>query len=413
MCLKVIGRCVCSCAEGGGVKTRTGAEWIREREAAGAKRIIIAGPTTGDIRDIIVEGDSGLLACYPDHEKPKYEPSKNHIQWKSGAVALLISAQESERFRGKQSDTFWCDELASWDGINTKDVNSPNLALNQIALGHRLGTKYGITPKGIITTTPKPHPIIRKLRNRADVKVITGSTYANKDNLAPAFLKEVVEQYEGTRLGLQEIHAGILDETEGALWSGALIDADRVGSPGKPVEPTTYDPEFYIRTVVAIDPAVSSKRSSDETGIVIASLGKDRHVYIRSDLSGRYTPDGWARKAINAYNTVQADRIIAEKNNGGDLVEQNLRTISQYVPYTAVHASKGKMARAEPVSSVYEQHRVHHVGMLKGLEDQMVNWNPQSGQPSPDRLDAMVWAVSYLMFNSSGPYRSMGTIEGV
>jgi predicted phage terminase large subunit-like protein len=382
--------------------TRTAIEWLRERIHIGAQHIIIAGATAPDIRDIIVEGESGILANSPKHERPDYQPSKARLTWPNGARAQLISAEEPDRFRGKQCDTYYCDELAAWPDGNEKDVNSPNLAWNQLLFGARLGSKYGVSPQGVIATTPKPTKLIRKIRGEKTTIVTIGNTYANKANLAPAFLKEIQDKYEGTRLGRQEIHAEILDEAEGALWSGEILDKYRVK-----VVPR------LVRVVVAIDPAVSAKKSSDETGIIVAGLGCDGHGYVLADVSGRLSPNAWGRRAIDAYSLHKADRIIAEKNNGGDLVEQNLRTINARIPYKGINASRGKQTRAEPIAALSEQGRVHMVGVLADLEQQLVLWEPQSGAPSPDRLDAMVWALTELMMGSGEPYRNLGHIEAV
>lgn len=385
----------------GAGKTRSAIEWLRERIQEGARNIVIAGATAPDIRDVIVEGESGILLKSPEHERPLYQPSMSRLTWPNGARAMLISAEEPDRFRGKQCDTALCDELASWYGSDTKDIKSESLAWNQLRFGARLGAAYGMQPKIFVSTTPRPTRLIRAIRSDPSTVVRIGSTYDNAPNLAPSFLDEIRRQYEGTRLGRQEIHAEILDEAEGALWSGELLDKYRVK-----VAP------HLVRIVVAIDPAVSSTRSSDETGIIVAGLGDDGHCYIIRDLSGRHSPHKWAQLAINAYRVEMADRIIAEKNNGGDLVEQNLRTIDSTVPFRAVHASRGKQTRAEPIAALSEQGRVHMVGIHQKLEEQLVLWEPQSGAPSPDRLDAMVWAVTELMMGTP-VYRSLGHVVAV
>jgi phage terminase large subunit-like protein len=362
-------------------KTRSAGEWVRERVDAGARRLILAGATAQDVRDIMIEGESGMLAISPPWNKPKYEPSKARLTWPNGAMALLLSADEPERFRGKQSDTIWADELAAW--------RYPE-AWDQMVLGFRLGAAYGMTPRGIISTTPRPTPIIRSLlkdEKRGRVAVTRGSTYDNFANLAPAFVEEVKAKYEGTRLGRQELFAELLDDVEGALWSHDMIDRARVSEAPQ-----------MVRTVVAIDPAVTATETSDETGIVVAGMSADGHVYVFADVSGRMSPRDWAMRSVKAYNDFRADRIVAEENNGGKLVEANLRTVVRDVPYSGVRASQGKRTRAEPIASLYEQGKVHHVGALPKLEDQMCSWEPLTGDKSPDRLDALVWAVTDLKF---------------
>lgn len=249
-------------------KTRTAGEWVKERVEGGARHLIIAGATAGDIRDIIVDGESGILAITPESRRPRYEPSKARLTWPNGARALLLSAEEPERFRGKQCDTFWADELAAW--------RYPE-AWDQLQLGFRLGANYGVTPRGVVSTTPRPTPIIRALIKNARTVVSRGSTYENAGNLTPEFLSKVIDQYEGTRLGRQELHAEVLDDVEGALWSRDLIDRSRLAL-------TAALPQFR-RVVVAIDPAVTANEHSDETGIVVAAVGP--------------APAGWDKKTAH------------------------------------------------------------------------------------------------------------------
>ncbi|MCL2450519.1 MAG: terminase family protein, partial [Polyangiaceae bacterium] len=280
-------------------KTRSAAEWIRERVQSGARHLILAGATSADVRDIMVDGESGLLAISPPWNRPTYEPSKARLTWPNGARALMLSADEPDRFRGKQSDSIWADELAAW--------RYPE-AWDQMVLGFRLGASYGIEPKGIVSTTPRPTQIIRSLLKDPRTVVTRGSTYDNFANLAPAFIEQVKAKYDGTRLGRQELFAEVLDDVEGALWSHDMIDSLRVAK----------TPELR-RTVVAIDPAVTANENSDETGIVVAGLGVDGHAYVLADYSGKRTPNEWACAAIKAYRDFHADRIIAEENNGGKL----------------------------------------------------------------------------------------------
>ena len=359
-------------------KTRTGAEFVRARVGARkARRIALVAPTAADARDVMVEGDSGLLAIAPPWDRPVYEPSKRRLTWPDGAIATTYSADEPERLRGPQHDLAWCDELAAWRYPEAWDM---------LMLGLRLGAD----PRAVVTTTPRPTKLIKTLVADPKVVVTRGSTAENRGNLAPAFLDQIVRRYEGTRLGRQELDAEILEDTPGALWSHGIIEAARVTSaPG------------LRRIVVAIDPAAGSGEHSDETGIVIAGKDAAGHGYVLGDLSERYTPTEWAKAAIAAYRAHGADRIVAEVNNGGEMVEATLRMVDPGVPFTAVRASRGKAARAEPVAALYEQGRVHHVGALPRLEDQMCGFGRDFDRAragySPDRVDALVWALTELM----------------
>ena len=358
-------------------KTRSGAEWVRAQvETGAATRIALVAPTAADARDVMVEGESGLLAISPDDDRPTYEPSKRRLTWPNGAIATLFSADEPERLRGPQFDAAWCDELAAW--------RYPE-AWDNLMLGLRLGAH----PRVVATTTPKPVRLIRALLKAPDCVVTRGTTFENADNLAPSFLDAIVKHYEGTRLGRQELEAELLEDVPGALWTRDTIERARIAAP-----PTLR------RVVVAIDPAASSGDNADETGIVVAGLGEDGHGYVLDDLSGRYRPHEWAVRAIAAYRERAADRIVAEANNGGEMVEATLRAVDASVAYKPVHAARGKITRAEPVAALYEQNRVRHAGAFPSLEDQMCGFAPQiirAGAPSPDRVDALVWALSELM----------------
>lgn len=359
-------------------KTRTGAEWVRSLVETGqAKRIALVAPTAADARDVVVEGESGILAISSPWFMPVYEPSKRRISWPNGAIATLYSADEPERLRGPQHDAAWCDELAAWRYPDAWDM---------LMFGLRLGKD----PRVVVTTTPKPTPIIKSLVKTKTTVITKGSTFDNKVNLAPAFLNQILSKYEGTRLGKQELYAEILDDNPGALWNQRMIDELRVRK---------Y-PEL-VRIVVAIDPAVTNDEDSDETGIVVAGIGVDGHGYVLEDLSRKDSPDGWARIAVQAYHQYQADRIVAETNNGGDMVEHTIRTVDRSVSYKKLHASRGKLTRAEPIAALYEQGRMHHVGNFGILEDQMCSWAP--GDPSPDRMDALVWAFTELMLKRDRP----------
>jgi predicted phage terminase large subunit-like protein len=289
---------------------------------------------------------------------------------------MCYSADEPDRLRGPQHDFAWADELAAW--------RYPQQAWDMLMLGLRLGDR----PRIVVTTTPKPLRLIRDLAAAPTTRVTRGSTYQNKRNLAPAFLTAILGKYEGTRLGRQEIYAELLEQADGALWTRAMVDAARIAPADRPE---------LRRVVVAIDPAVTARAGSDETGMIVAGIGYDGRAYVIRDASGRMTPDQWARRAVHLYETHRADRIVAEVNNGGDLVAVTLRTVNDRVAFKAVTASKGKRIRAEPVAALYEQGRVSHVGGgFSALEDQMCNWVPAGADPSPDRLDALVWAITEL-----------------
>lgn len=383
-------------------KTRTGAETTRRKVEEGqAKRIALVGRTAADVRDVMVEGESGILACSPPRFRPHYEPSKRRLTWPNGAIATTYSADEPDALRGPQHDWFWADEPAAWEREETWD---------QLMFGLRLGKN----PRGVATTTPRPTKLIKSLIDLSTTYVTRGSTYENRANLAGAFLEQIVKKYEGTRLGRQELNAEILDDMEGALWKRYMIEDTRV----------TKHPDLK-RIVVAIDPAVTAEEGSDETGMIVAGLGMDNHGYVLADKSMHASPQAWAAAAIVAYDVYKADRIIAEVNNGGDMVEAILRTVNRqmrtrgftagiddqklyeatlnisHIPYKAVHASRGKQTRAEPVSALYERGLIHHVGTFPELEDQLCSWEPGVAK-SPDRLDALVWAFTELIVDA-GP----------
>jgi predicted phage terminase large subunit-like protein len=363
-------------------KTRTGAELIRAQAMAlAARRLALVAPTAGDARDIMVEGESGILAISPPWERPRYEPSKRRLTWPNGAIATLFSADEPERLRGPQHDAAWCDELASWRYPEAWDM---------LMLGLRLGTD----PRVVVTTTPRPTKLIRELIADPTVVVTRGTTLENRANLAPVFLGQIVRKYQGTRLGRQELDAEILEDVPGALWNRGVIEATRA-----------FRAPSLIRVVVAIDPAASSTAGADETGIIVAGKDQDGRGWVIADASGRYPPTEWAKTAISAYRAHRADRIVAEVNNGGDMVEATLRMIEPNASFAAVRASRGKVTRAEPVAALYEQGRVRHLGAFPQLEDQMCAFTleahatSKSGSAgySPDRVDALVWALTDLL----------------
>jgi phage terminase large subunit-like protein len=341
-------------------------------ETGQARRIALVAQTPADVRDVMIEGESGLLNICPPWDMPVYEPSKRRLTWKNGARAITFSSYEPDQLRGPQFDLAWCDELRSWA--------YPQETWDNLMFGLRLGQH----PRCVVTTTPAPIAIIRSLLKNPDAMVTRGSTYENRANLAPSFFKQIIAKYEGTTIGQQEIHAEVLEDIPGALWQRKNI---------------LYRPAPDMqRVVIGIDPAVSSSASSDETGIIAAGKGIDGMFYVMGDRSCRLSPAGWARRAIQAYKDFLGDRVIGEVNNGGDMVELTLRTFDSAISFKAVHASRGKVARAEPISALYEQHRVYHVKPFEELEDQLCNWTPESGK-SPDRLDALVWALTELTEN--------------
>ncbi len=355
-------------------KTRTGAEYVRSLiESGAAERIALVGPTSADCRDVMIEGPSGLLSVCPPWAKPNYEPSKRRLTWSNGATATSYSADEPDRLRGPQHDAAWCDEIAAWRFPECWD---------QLNFGLRSGSK----PRVIITTTPRPTELVRQLVGADNTIVTTGSTYDNSANLAPSFIKRLKDRYEGSRLGRQEIHAEILEDVPGALWQRSNLDEHRV-----------KDAPVLRRIVVAIDPAVTSGEDADETGIIVAGIDADLRGYVLADLTCRESPDGWANRAVRAYHEYNADLVVAETNNGGDLVEAVIRTVDPDVSFKKVHASRGKFTRAEPVAALYEQEKVHHAGSFGQLEDQMCVFTPEGLQKSPDRVDALVWALTELM----------------
>jgi phage terminase large subunit-like protein len=359
-------------------KTRIGAEFVRARVAAGfARRVALVAPTATDARNVMVEGESGILAIGRADERPVYEPSLHRLTWPNGAVATTFSADEPNRLRGPQHDLAWCDELAAWRYPAAWDM---------LMFGLRLGDD----PRAVVTTTPRPIKLIKELLADPKVAATHGRTIDNQANLAPAFLEQIVKRYQGTRLGRQELDAELLDDVPGALWQRGIIEATRIASM-----------PLLTRIVVAIDPAASSGEHADETGIIVAGRDAAGHGYVLADASGHYAPAEWARAAIAAYGAHGADRVIAEVNNGGEMVEATLRMIDPGVPFRAVRASRGKAARAEPVAALYEQGRLHHLGAFPQLEDQMCAFAPDFDRAaagySPDRVDALVWAVTELL----------------
>lgn len=366
-------------------KSRTGAEWSREQAKAqpGSHGALIA-PTAADARDVMVKA---LLACTPPEEGLIYEPSKRRVAWKNGTTATLYSAEEPDRLRGPQHHWAWCDELASWQYADE--------VWDMLAMTMRMGDR----PRVVASTTPRPIPLIRRLMKDPATAITRGSTYDNAANLPRTFVDSIRERYDGTRLGRQEVWAEVLDDIEGALWNHAAIDAIRLRR-------EILGQFRFRRVVVAIDPSGSAKKEADEAGIIVAGIAEcpvckgELHAFVLEDLSGRYSPDEMGRKAVEAYHRWHADRLVAEDNFGGQLIHDLIRLIDPRVSYRAVHASRGKIVRAEPVAALYERGRVHHIGMHAKLEDEMCGYAPGAAY-SPGRMDAMVWALTDLMLGES------------
>ncbi len=359
-------------------KTRTAAEdvawygWMNSNS-----RIAVVAETFADGRDVCIEGESGLLSVLPQEDVKHWNRSLGELVLTNGTIYRLFSGDKPDGARGYQFHRAWFDELAKYRYARE--------AWTQIQLGLRLGDD----PRSIVTTTPQPIALLRYLLNLDSTRVTRGSTFDNAANLAAPFLQEVRARYEGTRVGRQELYGEYLEDVPGALWTRNLIDAERI-----------KEAPDLARVVVAIDPAMTSGEEADETGIVVAAKGVDGRGYVLSDATCRLSPDGWARRAVEAYDTYKADRIVAEVNNGGEMVEYTLRTVTgrgSRIPYKSLHASRGKRVRAEPVAALYEQGKVSHVGSFPEMEDQMCSFVPDEVSFSPDRVDALVWALTELM----------------
>ena len=361
-------------------KTLTGAQdmaWFALNNPD--SRLAIVAPTFADGRDTCIEGESGLLSIMDDKIIANYNRSLGEIVLHNGSRFKTFSADTPERLRGPQHHRVWCDELGSWKYSETWD---------QMMFGLRLGEH----PKVVVTTTPKPIPLIKDLLKRKDTYTTTGSTFENKDNLAEASLSQLKEKYEGTRLGRQELYAEVLEDVEGSLWSRDMIESSMI----------RYNEKLpsFKRVVIAVDPAVTANKRSDETGVVVCAEDFQGKYYILNDLSGKYSPDAWAKKVVEAYESYKADKVIAEVNNGGDLVERVVKTVDRNVNYKSVRATRGKFVRAEPIAALYEQKRVRHLNRFNLLEDQLCSYNPEITSQSPDRLDALVWGLTELSARS-------------
>jgi phage terminase large subunit-like protein len=370
----------------GAGKTRAGAEWVRGLALGIAPfaprplaRIALVGETLHDARAVMVEGASGLLAIHPAHERPQFTASKRELVWPNGAVAQIFSSEDPDSLRGPQFGAAWGDELGKWRHAQE--------TFDMLQFGLRLGDR----PRQMFTTTPRPSPLLRRLLADPSVAVTRAKTAANAANLAPGFIEMVTARYGGTRLGRQELDGELIEDRADALWRRETIERNRV----------VAAPQL-ARIVVAVDPPVTAHKNSDACGIVAAGVDEDGRAYVVADATcqGRQ-PLEWARAALALYERFEADCLVAEVNQGGELVAELFRQIAPGVPVKQVRATRGKLTRAEPVAALYEQGRVAHVGAFAELEDQMCDFGPcgLSGGASPDRVDALVWAITELMLN--------------
>jgi phage terminase large subunit-like protein len=367
-------------------KTRAGAEWVRAiAEGEGAARIALVAATLGEARRVMVEGPSGLLAVAPPRRRPAFEPSKRQLTWPNGAVATLYAAGEPESLRGPQHSHAWCDEIAKWDASGGRAAG----AWDNLLLGLRLGQ----SPRVVATTTPRAVPLLKRVLGQADAVVTRGATAENSDNLPPGFFRSMQVQFGRSLLARQELDGELIDEVEGALWSRALLEECREEAASSPAR----------RIVIGVDPPASAE--GDACGIVVCALGEDGIARVLADVSvPRPTPERWARAVAGAARAWHADRVVAEANNGGEMVRSVLHAAEISLPLRLVHASRGKAARAEPVVALYEAGRVRHCGPLPQLEDELCGIMAAGGYEgpgrSPDRADALVWAMSELMLGT-------------
>jgi phage terminase large subunit-like protein len=369
-------------------KSRTGAETIADwaRHTPGGRWALVA-QSAADGRDVMLEGESGLLRVLAPSElrggtyDTAYNRSLGELHLSDGGKFKLYTAEKPRQLRGPQHHGAWLDEPATFADAD-KGAGEDTTWTNML-----FGLRLGQQPRIVVTGTPRPVRLVRDIMAAPNTVITRGSTYDNLANLAPTFREAILKRYEGTRLGRQELDGELLEDTPGALWKYSMFGVEGFRL-------VTAPP--LVRIVVAIDPAASSTDESDETGIIAAGLGMDGRGYVLADATLKAGPTEWAKAAVGLYGSLQADRIVAERNNGGDMVEAVLRSVAPHVPVTTVWASRGKQTRAEPVAALYEQGRVSHIGVLKDLESQMTTWMPGEGK-SPDRMDALVWALTELM----------------
>lgn len=366
-------------------------------EAGEIKRIALVGETAADCRDVMVEGDSGILACSRPDFMPLYEPSKRRLTWPNGAIAHTYNATQPGQLRGPQHDFAWSDEVAKWQYAQE--------TWDQLQFGLRLGRR----PRQIATTTPRPIPLIRELMSDPTVRPTRGRTIDNARNLAASFMGQITKRYGGTRLGRQELYGEILDDAPGALWTRAMIDQAVLSAVSHNAPRSPDLPEwghFFERIVVAVDPSGTEgdDEGADDVGIIVAARGYDGRGYVIADATANVSPGVWGRLSCEQYHKYQANLVIAERNFGGAMVQYVIQTADSTVPYKEVTASRGKSVRAEPIAAMYEQGRISHIGSLPMLEDEMCLMTNTGylGARSPNRLDAAVWALSELMLDADG-----------
>jgi phage terminase large subunit-like protein len=374
----------------GAGKTRAGAEWVRglvaghpDAARTRLRRIALVGETFADARDVMVEGPAGILAAHSRRERPAWSPSLRKLTWPNGAVAHVFSAEDPDALRGPQFEAAWADELAKW--------RHAEAAWDMLQFGLRLGAH----PRQLITTTPRPIPLIQRLASDPRVAVSRARTQDNAENLAPAFLETVLAAYGGTRLGRQELDGEIIADRPDALWSRELIESCRASA---------HPP--LVRIVVAVDPAASSTRRADACGLVAAGRDASGTIHVLADeTASGLAPEAWAARAIALYHRLEADCLVVETNQGGEMALAVLREVDASVPVRSVRAMRGKFLRAEPVSVLYARSRVRHIGVFPALEDELCDFGPTglSSGRSPDRLDALVWAVTELTAERAAP----------
>jgi phage terminase large subunit-like protein len=376
----------------GAGKTRAGAQWVKSvalaPQSVPPRRIALIGETEAEVREVMIEGVSGLLSVHEPKERPAWQPSRRRLEWRNGTIAQAFSAEEPESLRGPQFEAAWADELAKW--------RHAEATFDMLQFGLRLGAR----PRQVITTTPRPIALLKRLMADPSTAITHAATQDNAVNLAPDFVDHVLARYAGTRLGRQEIDGEIVEDRPDALWSRAMIEACR-----------TKEAPPLARIVVAVDPPASSGKSADACGLVAAGRAPDGTIFVLADeTAGGLSPSGWAAKAIALWRRYSADALVAEVNQGGDMVRAVIGQADATVPVIAVRANRGKWLRAEPVAALYEQGRVKHAGTFPALEDEMCDFGLDglSSGRSPDRLDALVWAVSSLTFGARGDPRVRG-----
>ena len=380
-------------------KTRAGAQWCIEQAKTPNTRMALVGRVPGDCRDVMIGGESGILNCSPSDFRPKYVGSARSLKWPNGSEALIFSGEMPDDLRGPNFHCAWVDELAKYK--KAQDV------WDMLSMGVRLPPN----PRIVVTTTPRAIPIIRNLVDDPNCHVTTGSSYDNRANLSPKFFQHLVSRYEGTYLGQQELEGLLISDRPGALWSRDTIERNRVSKA----------PDL-ARVVVAVDPPANASEESSEAGIVVVGQGADGAGYVVSDASQHATPDEWGKSAVRLFDQYEADSIVVEANQGGEMciftIQECAKDLhrsgerkSSSVTCIPVRASRGKFTRAEPVAALYSQGRIRHVGMLAELEDQMASWVP--GETSPDRLDALVWGLTQIMLYSGSDIDMWGGAEPI